>query len=267
MEPILAAPLPFPGVVIKPGHKNKATVRAIQQRLNEFGCGPIEVDGDFGKQTTLAVKTFQARFTDSDGLPLVIDGKIGSITWAVLFGTQSVPVTNDTPSPLLQAVLAFAVTQIGVLESPRGSNRGPEVDQYLRSVGLNPAGGNFAWCVAFLYFCFQQASAKLNRPNPMIKTAGVMDHWNRAATKPVPRITTTRAINNPSLVKPGHIFTISLGDGLGHCGIVEQVIGGKLVTIEGNTNEGGSREGIGVFRRSLRKIVDINKGFIDYSTL
>ena len=38
-----------------------------------------------------------------------------------------------------------------------------------------------------------------------------------------------------------------------------------LNTLEGNTNEGGSREGVGVFRRNGRKIVTINRGFIDYA--
>ena len=42
------------------------------------------------------------------------------------------------------------------------------------------------------------------------------------------------------------------------------VDGGRLTTIEGNTNDGGSREGVGVFRRSERKIASINKGFLDY---
>ena len=136
----------------------------------------------------------------------------------------------------------------------------------MASVGLNPAG-QFAWCVAFVYFCFEQAAKKLGRSNPMIKTGGVLDHWNRAGTQGVSRITNARAINNPSLVKPGQIFAISLGGGLGHTGLVERVAGGKLVTIEGNTNDGGSRDGIGVFRRSMRKINSINKGFVDYSGL
>jgi hypothetical protein len=48
-------------------------------------------------------------------------------------------------------------------------------------------------------------------------------------------------------------------------GLVREVTGGTLVTIEGNTNDGGSREGVGVFQRGSRKIVSINKGFIDYS--
>lgn len=100
----------------------------------------------------------------------------------------------------------------------------------------------------------------------MVKTAGVLDHWNRAESKGASRITLVRAKNNPALIKPGHIFVIDTGPagGAGHTGLVERVIGGKLVTIEGNTNEGGSREGIGVFRRTQRTIASINKGFIDY---
>ena len=38
-----------------------------------------------------------------------------------------------------------------------------------------------------------------------------------------------------------------------------------MQTIEGNTNEAGGREGIGVFRRSGRRIRDVNVGFLDYS--
>jgi len=47
---------------------------------------------------------------------------------------------------------------------------------------------------------------------------------------------------------------------------LELIGAGKLVTIEGNTNDGGSREGVGVFRRSGRRIRDINLGFIDYGS-
>ncbi len=55
------------------------------------------------------------------------------------------------------------------------------------------------------------------------------------------------------------------GEGLGHSGLVMEVKNGRLVTIEGNTNDNGSRNGIGVFKRDARKISSINKGFIDYS--
>ena len=262
--PQIAAPPPFPGKIVKLGHKDKHTVLLVQHRLNEVGCGPLEETGEFGRPTHNAVRLFQARSTDTDGLPLKIDGEVGSLTWAALFGAQSVTVRNETSSDFLSEVLKFAATQVGVRET--SPNRGPEVDEYVRSVGLDPAG-RFAWCVAFVYFCFEKASKKLGRINPMVKTAGVLDHWNRCEAKGASRITAVRARNNPALIKPGHIFVIDTGPagGAGHTGLVLRVVGGKLVTIEGNTNEGGSREGIGVFERSQRTIASINKGFIEYS--
>jgi len=261
-----AGPPPFPGRIVKAGDSDRETVKTIQRRLNEIGCGPIDVDGDFGKQTTAAVKLFQARFTDSDGLPLVTDGKVGSITWAALFGTQTVPTVQTASDSLLAEALKVAQSEIGVMEDPPGSNRGPRVDEYVRRVGLSPKG-KFPWCAAFVYFCFDEAAKTLGRSNPVIKTASVLDHWNRAAEEGVRRLTGTKAVQNPELVQPGHIFIIDTGDpgGAGHTGLVLQVNGGKLVTIEGNTNDGGSREGVGVFRRDGRKIAQINKGFIDYS--
>ena len=46
--------------------------------------------------------------------------------------------------------------------------------------------------------------------------------------------------------------------------MVVETNSGRMITIEGNTNDGGSRNGIGVFKRDARKINQINKGFIDY---
>jgi hypothetical protein len=257
--------LTYPGRLIKQGERNAGIVKAVQTRLNEVGCGPVDVDGEFGEQTEGAVRTFQLRFTDVDGLPLKVDGVIGSISWASLFGIQTVDTVlhPDAALPLLTKVLQVAGTQVGVEEVPRGSNRGPQVDKYIEAVGLDPSG-RFAWCVAFQFWCFQKAAHDLNVANPMIKTAGVLDHWNKAGNQGIARITAAKARSNPALVKPGHLFCINRGSGLGHTGFVEQVLGGKLITIEGNTNEGGSGEGIGVFRRSLRKIADIDIGFIDY---
>jgi len=130
----------FPGPVIKRGDQGRATVRRIQRRLNARGCGPIDVNGIFGKDTERAVKLFQARFPDVEGQPLVVDGKIGSITWAALFGLESVPFRDLASSPLLAKTISVAKSQIGVMEQPPGSNRGPEVDKYVQSVGLDPSG-------------------------------------------------------------------------------------------------------------------------------
>lgn len=247
----------YPGRVIKKGDKDKKVVKAVQNKLNEAGCGPIDVDGDFGSNTFNAVKLFQARSTDSNGNPLVVDGKIGPISWETLFGEVSVPVIKETENNLLKIVIKKAKSQVGVLEDPVGSNGGPEVDEYLASVGLD---SGYFWCMAFVYWCFNKASSELNLTNPAVKTAGVIDHWNRTKGK---RISSDDAVNNPSRVKPGQIFIMSYGGGTGHTGIVESVSGGFINTIEGNTNEAGSRNGIGVFKRQ-RKINSISKGFIEY---
>ena len=60
------------------------------------------------------------------------------------------------------------------------------------------------------------------------------------------------------------VFVLATGGGKGHVGIVKEVNGVVLTTIEGNTNDGGSREGIGVFERKGRRIADINLGFVNY---
>jgi len=255
----------YPGRIIKIGENDQFVVRPLQLRLSELGCGDLKGSGFFGKNTEAAVKLFQARFTDIDGRPLEIDGEVGSITWAALFGADTVPKQDEAGSKLLKKVLETAVSQIGITEHPLGSNRGKEVEDYLRSVGL---GGGFPWCMAFIHWCFEQTAQKLKINNPAVKTGGVLNHWTEAGRRNIPRVTSEQAKNNPALVIPGMIFIIDTGDpgGAGHTGFVEKVTGGRLVTIEGNTNDGGSRDGIGVFRREARKIASINKGFIDYSS-
>jgi hypothetical protein len=234
---------------------------------DDFSFVPLLADGDYGIRTEKAVRLFQLIFTGEDGQALYVDGTVGPATWASLFGKETVPNTNPAAvSPFLQKVVSIASTQVGVMEVPLGSNRGPEVDQYILSTRLDPAAGSFAWCVAFLYWCFEQAAAQTGRSNPMFQTAGVHVLWNKSLEQPkVKRITPQQTDGNFSLVRPGQIFCIDFGSGLGHAGLVESVDQGKLVTIEGNTNLGGSRQGIGVFRRNSRLIEQIDLGFIDYS--
>jgi len=126
---------------------------------------------------------------------------------------------------------------LGVTETPAGSNRGIEVDYFIRECGLDPKLG-LPWCAAFVGQIGRQA----------LGTAWV-----------VPRTASVAAI----AAWPKHLFTGPIvGDlfllwheDLGrfaHVGFVEKVTPGVTIgfaTIEGNTNPGGSREGYGVFRR------------------
>src|SRR5690349_21704663 len=88
----------FPGHVISTGSPDKNTVRSIQHRLNQLGCGPIDEDGGFGAQTEEAVQLFQARSADQFGTPLTIDGRIGPATWAALFALE-IPAATQSETP------------------------------------------------------------------------------------------------------------------------------------------------------------------------
>ena len=245
----------YPCRIIGIGEKDAAIVQQIQIRLNELGCGPVAADGVFGKMTAGAVKDFQSRHCDVRCNPLVVDGKVGIQTWSSLFDVVGIP--GYVTSPLIVEVLKIARKEIGVCEVPPGSNRGPVVNEYLKSVGLRPG---FAWCASFVFWCFAMAAAKLNIENPLVKTAGCMEHWRKTAGV---KILSVDAINNPSLIRPGAIFIINRGAGKGHTGIVTNIRGGYIQTIEGNTNAGLSAEGGGVCEL-WRKINTINVGFILY---
>jgi hypothetical protein len=161
---------------------------------------------------------------------------------------------------LQQAALRIAITQLGVREVK--ANSGPEVDGYLYAVGLKPG---YAWCTAFVYWCFMKAALELGIDNPVYRTAGVLMHWNQAKSRGAQLIKQAAALADPSIIKPGMIFVMEFGGGRGHTGIVESVDLTKwtVTSIEGNTDSVGSREGVEVARKT-RRISSI-KGFIDYS--
>lgn len=149
---------------------------------------------------------------------------------------------------LSEKALLTAISQIGNDEKPHGSNWGEPVKSYLASVGIPfPA----SWCMAFVYWSFQEASKALNTKNTAIKTGGVLAAWNKADK--------TIKSSTPSI---GSVFIMDFGKGNGHTGLVEKFDSTFIYTIEGNTNDTGSREGIEVCRRKrLRSTI---KGYLNY---
>jgi hypothetical protein len=144
---------------------------------------------------------------------------------------------TDEIKTLSQRSLEIALSQNGVQEMPKGSNKGPDVEKYLKSVGL---GGGYAWCMSFVYWCVQQAATEMGIKNPLVKTGGVMVQWNS---------TTCRKVPKTGNVQPGDIFIMQFGHGTGHTGFVMKVENNAVYTIEGNTNDDGSREGYEVAKR------------------
>ena len=139
--------------------------------------------------------------------------------------------------------LDFAIQEIGNEEIPRGSNWGVHVQKYLSSVGINfPA----SWCMAFCYWCATQAGV-----TSLIRTGGVLNQWNMIA-----------ASHKSSTPIVGSLVIFDHGKGLGHVGIIEIIDGDTLHTIEGNTNDTGSREGYEVCRKQRSVKDKMIRGYI-----
>jgi len=266
-------PLPPPPAPVYPGRMLRRDMRSpdvtlVQEQLKLLGINEVgPVDGDYGERTEWAVRLFQARHEDAQGEPLEIDGVVGPMTWNSLFEIE-LDETNRTPPPggagdLATSALEIAGSQIGVLERPRGSNGGPEVDAFMAAI--DPSLQGQPWCMAFVFWCFKHAAQQANLPLEVPQTASVWRSWEMAQEQGVGKILSAReARADPDRVKPGMVFYIDTGGRNGHTGFVKDVIDGKLVTIEGNTNNDGSREGYGVFLRSKRRVETINLGFIEF---
>ena len=125
------------------------------------------------------------------------------------------------------AILKIARAQIGVREAS-GHNDGAAVEKYLHYTG-NRRGE--AWCASFISWIYGQAGFKAPR------TA-----WS-AALFPL-----GKRIQQPQPADLLAIYSASLKR-IAHCGIVEQSRKHWIISIEGNTNNTGSREGDGVYRK------------------
>jgi len=143
-----------------------------------------------------------------------------------------------------------------VREVPPGSNRGPDVDKYLREGGgLDPEGNHYAWCTSFVVWCIREASRRLGVSTSYGPAASVQKLRDR---HPSLKIDTPEA---------GCIWQKLNAAGAGHTGLVVSVNveAGTMETIEGNTSsqpgtEQQDREGDGVYAR-VRQISEATAGF------
>lgn len=160
-------------------------------------------------------------------------------------------------STLALKALDIARTQLGKQEEPRGSNWGPHVKKYLSSVGIvQPA----PWCMAFVYWCFQEAAKLLSVRNPLLRTGRVALQWEfRKATY---------SVSHP---QPGDLFIMLNKDGTGHIGFVlavdhaGNVAGFIIQTVEGNSNDEGEREGFEVCTKPGGRNPSTIKGFLRFT--
>jgi hypothetical protein len=142
------------------------------------------------------------------------------------FSERNVP-RRDLLAPPALPLLRIAGTELGVREAS-GKNDGPRVSAYLAAAGLKSGD---PWCAAFISWVFMQAGYPLPRTG-----------WSPALF-PASRIRKAAA--------PGMIFGVYFPElkRIAHCGFVESLRGDWVVTIEGNTNTAGARDGDGVYRK------------------
>jgi hypothetical protein len=167
--------------------------------------------------------------------------------------------------PYLRRVIEVAAAEDGVVEDPAlGQNRGTRVDEYIRSTHLDPAANppsGYPWCACFVFWCFQQAARDLGLLNPCARTASVVTHWDLTSA---PKLLAIDARLDHSRVRPGTVFC-KTHDRHSHTGFVCAVTAAGIVTVEGNTNAAGSREGCAVVFGKTRPWDYVQCGFIDYA--
>lgn len=151
-------------------------------------------------------------------------------------------VDADRARSLTRDVLDVALGQAGYVE---GRN---ETTKFGSWFGMDH---NF-WCAMFVSWAFAQAGHPLPAVTGPNGFAKVESGWRYA--KKIGRL-----VWQP---KVGDIFFINHGGGRGHTGIVVSVDAkaGTMVTIEGNTNAAGARNGTMV-RSKTRPIKQANAGF------
>lgn len=136
----------------------------------------------------------------------------------------------------IDVVLRLANAMTFVREEPRNSNRGQAVERFLKETGLGPG---YPWCAAYVAWVGRMALGAATWPLPNV--AGCMSLFDAGKQKGMVRTAPVRGdvflIYSPSLRR------------FAHTGFVGAVAGSVAETFEGNTNDGGSRDGWGVFRR------------------
>jgi hypothetical protein len=166
--------------------------------------------------------------------------------------------------PLRQKLIDIATAQVGVREVPRNSNTGPQVLQYQRATNLGGTG--WPWCAAFVCWCLREWGRDPEVLDALKLTPDTFAAW-RPRTAAAYGFHEWAAKRNLTIFdeneNPGEA-TLHTGDivtfDTSHIGLLRGDANTTIYTIEGNTDEAGSREGGGVYKKSrprpyLRKVI------------
>lgn len=209
----------YPGTILKRNSEGEA-VAAVQAALG------VQQTKYFGPTTEENVTKFQR------GHGLTPDGQVGPKTWNALFA-PALALTD-----LGAKALSLALRQVGVHEQPLGSNSSPLIDQWNQRAG-EPEGS--PWCAAFATSMIDDAAKALGVPNPvpLSGSSSALYRWARNAGRLV------------ALPQPGDLALVIGGD-TGHYHTLfcaGPPNGERFPTVEGNSNNDGSANGVEVAHR------------------
>ncbi len=198
----------------------------------------VVVDGKFGPATRTAVALFQS---DRGLAPTGVVNRpcFDALVAPFLRVQRAIDVAGHT-----LGTLTVAYAQQHLAEHPieiGGANRGPWVRLYMG--GLD--GDAQLWCAGFVCFCLDQACNTLG-VDPPIDFSVSCDALAQSAKRE------DRFTRDATQAQPGSLFLLRgtvPGDWI-HVGIVTGIDVETFSSIEGNTNEQGSRNGFEVCART-----------------
>lgn len=207
-------------------------VGQLQQQLLEAGesIDAAELNTQaFGPSTLAAVLDFQASHLGPDGHALGRDGIVGPATAAALRDPHAITIgfcapgwaPGAFPEQVVQ-VCSAAVGEIGAVEVPLGSNRGPRVDQY-----EGPDWLGSPWCALFASWCWAKAAA--GSPFGVLASAYKLNEWGAQHG---------RLLAATDKAQPGDLALFLRAGGHGHVEIVvsTEVDGAPLSLVGGNVS-------------------------------
>ena len=216
----------------------KEHIRHIQEWLCLHGYWVV-IDGILGPATKLALERFQRSF-----MPLHVTGQDDDDTVIALTkpARNAICPSLRPPAGLTYSAMVAWCAGKHWRQHPRevgGQNRGPWVRLYMDGVEGQP------WCAGFVSYIIKQAAELLKIEPPIAGSVSCEELAKQAMIARIPQ-----GPPASTLPVPGSIMLVRGGPHrYNHCGIVVSSTDETFETIEGNTNDSGSREGYEVCKR------------------
>ena len=225
------------------GARGKAA-RFVQEWLT-LNRSAVAIDGHFGPATRAAVAGFQQRNL------IRASGAVDASTHDALTAPmrRALAIPHDLPDDFGAAAVTLARQHL--TEHPReagGPNSGPWVRLYMDG----HQGVDWPWCAGFVSLILRQTAAAqgCSLPFPRTYSCDILATNGQCRGLFVSGRNIAKD-NRPHVLQPGTVFLCRRvpGDWV-HTGFVTEAGPDSFGTIEGNTNDGGSREGIEVLDRT-----------------